>query len=268
MGISNRDWIKLSAYLDGELSAREEQVLTKRLHSEPDLKAALNDLNTAKRVLQSTPKLAVPRNFTLTSKMVGFQLKKPRALGYQLATAAMTVLLVGTLVLDFSRFLVGGAMAPAAPRMEEAMLESAVDEAAEPLVSEMEVDVMEDRAAADAVEEVIVEGEALEPEAEEQELTFGMAAEKNGEGVSLPVEEQDAETNLMMQTGVPQATGQVLPSETPAPDPPVEGIEVDEESYSISRPREIPIFRILEIVFGLGVIGFGTATWMKRRRKI
>lgn len=67
---SNRDYEKLSAYIDGELSSREKRKLEERIQAHPDLQAALRQLTQTKKLLQMTPHRRAPRNFTLTPAMV------------------------------------------------------------------------------------------------------------------------------------------------------------------------------------------------------
>ncbi len=69
--LSSRDWELLSAYLDRRLKPRELASLEARLSADPDLSAALGEIQRTRDALRSLPRLRAPRNFTLTPQMVG-----------------------------------------------------------------------------------------------------------------------------------------------------------------------------------------------------
>jgi len=238
-----------------------------------------------KKVLQSTPSLSVPRTLILTPELVGRKQKRSTAAGYRLAAAMMSFLLIGVLVLDFGRFFLGGAMAPAAPRMEEVMLESAAKEVSEPLHVEAEGEVSQDRMVsesgdAEPVEEILTEEEApaVLLEAEAPEETFGYEQDAAGEekissegdlatGANMADEvDQPAATGQPTQTGQPTETEQPLPSFTPQPQPTIDYFSPDDELYSSPWYSRIPVFRVIELLLILGIVGFGTAAWIKRRK--
>jgi hypothetical protein len=296
MGIREKDWILLSSYLDGELDKRAEDQLKQRIAEDPQFKAALDQLMNTKSVLKATPGLKVPWNFTLTPEMVGVKRKQTAVFGYRLATAVMSIMLVMTLVLDFGRFLLGGAMAPAAPKMEEVMLESSAEEAAEPAISAVEAEAHQDRAEADALEEAPVQGWALEAEGELQvepqaeapppaemeggEEALGIVTDSVEEEKAVPGEETDEAANMAKEVGeppatvyalptgtsAPQPTSEVEPSQTPEIQPTIEYFSPEEDLYKMPWYAGLPVFKILEVLFGLGVVGFGAAAWVKRRR--
>lgn len=100
--ISKRDWERLSAYLDGQLSGRERARMESRLQAEPKLQSALEELRRTQIILRSLPKLRAPRNYALTPQMVPAWEERRRAypiLGF--ASAIATLLLVLVLVGDF-----------------------------------------------------------------------------------------------------------------------------------------------------------------------
>ncbi len=68
--ISPDDWEILSAYLDGQVSAKEQDKLKQKLATEPEFQRALEELQRTKMVLRSAPRRRVPHNFTLTAAMV------------------------------------------------------------------------------------------------------------------------------------------------------------------------------------------------------
>ncbi len=68
--ISPDEWEILSAYLDGQVSAKEQEKLKQKLAAEPELQRALEELQRTKMVLRSAPRRRVPHNFTLTPDMI------------------------------------------------------------------------------------------------------------------------------------------------------------------------------------------------------
>ena len=68
--ISRRDWERLSAYLDKQLSAKESARLKARLQTDIILLTAFKELQMTRNALKQLPHLRAPRNFTLTSEMV------------------------------------------------------------------------------------------------------------------------------------------------------------------------------------------------------
>jgi hypothetical protein len=276
MGTTQKDWIRLSAYLDGELSKKDRERLEIRLESDPRLLSALEQLRITRKILQSAPELPVPRDFTLSVDMVSRKTSRPVAVGYRLAAALATFMLIGVFVLDFGRFFLGGAMAPAAPEMEKVMLESAADELEEPEAYMTESEVEEEQQAPEEIPETpaeesapLVEAEKMEGEeaaraaegVEDHELDAAMetdqepkAAEEVGDTATNQLEAQET-------SGIPTPA----PSQTPPPQPTVDAFYTEEIPAPAWYAR-ISIFRILEVILGLGAIGFAAAAWYKRRR--
>lgn len=63
--LSERDLELLSAYLDGELTDREQEIIEQRLAQDVRLRATLDDLRETVDLVGSLPALKAPRNFTL-----------------------------------------------------------------------------------------------------------------------------------------------------------------------------------------------------------
>jgi len=118
---SFRDIERLSAYLDGELSRAERARLESRLARDAGLSAALDELCTTRALLRRTPRRRVPRNFTLTPKMVGLHPPLPRAVpALRWATVVTTLLLFLTFAGNLIGSLTFGASAPAPMEMAPA----------------------------------------------------------------------------------------------------------------------------------------------------
>ena len=93
LGISNKDWINLSAYIDGALSEQERARLDKRLAESKDLQQELANLQRLKAAVHALPKKKAPRDFMLTPDMV--KARKPQAnlfASFRLASVAATIL--------------------------------------------------------------------------------------------------------------------------------------------------------------------------------
>jgi hypothetical protein len=111
--ISNRDLERLSAYLDGALSAKEASRLEARLQEDPILQQALHDLKETARLVASLSGVPLPRSFTLTPEMAGVR-DRPRVYPVmRLATALATFAFLLVVGVDaISSFALKGALAP------------------------------------------------------------------------------------------------------------------------------------------------------------
>ena len=282
MKISNRDRVQLSSYLDGEMNPREIKKIEDRLTKEPVLQLALEELHRTKLTLQQTPKLIVPHNFILTPEMVGLKTRPRPVRRYRLASALMTFMLIGVLVLDFGRAFVSGSMVPAAPKevMLEAISDSAADALEEPALMEAEGVIESDRAVAETEAGAPLEEESPAPQVADEAVEKGEALGAAQEAESKSTEEEtidaDVTTNqaeewqededaeelaVPSQTVAPEIPG------TPVPQPSPSVYFPDDEIHRIEKIPSIDPFRTLEIIFGLGAISFGIAAWVIRRRK-
>lgn len=106
------DLITLSSYIDGELSASEQEALEQRLSTDEGLRTELDSLRETVELVQSLPLLKAPRNFTLDptvyaptpkSKTVSFISRKTV---WRLGTAAG---IAASFLLVFVVILMGGA---------------------------------------------------------------------------------------------------------------------------------------------------------------
>jgi hypothetical protein len=88
---SDRDLELLSAYLDGELTDREKELLEQRLARENALRAELDDLRDTVALVGDLPRLKAPRNFTLDPAVYG------RPLRHRLFTLKSALQLSGAL---------------------------------------------------------------------------------------------------------------------------------------------------------------------------
>ena len=113
---SSRDLEKLSAYLDGELSASASREMKSRLARDPNLLTALDDLRQTRAILRRIPTRRVPRSFKLTPQMVASKPPMPQAYPvFRFASAVAMILLFFSALPKF-----GSSMDAAAPMMMEA----------------------------------------------------------------------------------------------------------------------------------------------------
>jgi len=282
MKMSSRDWVLLSSYLDGELSPKEIKRIEERLNNEPVLQFALEELQQTKLTLQQTPKLKVPRNFFLTPTMVGMRTRPQPARRYRLASALMTFMLIGVLVLDFGRTFMSGSMAPAAPKevMLEAISDSAADALEEPALMEAEGAMESDRAVAETEAGEPLEEESPAPqvaaEAVEEGEALGAAQEAEGKSTEEEATDAEATTNQAEEWQEDEVAEELaIPSQTitpeipgtPVPQPSPSVYFPDDEIHRIEKTSSIDPIRILEIIFGLGAISFGIAAWVNKRKR-
>ena len=280
MRITDRDWVQLSAYLDGELSGKELDQLRKRLKSDSQLQAALEELNATKQILKAAPQIPAPRRFTLTPEMVGQKEKKTTNRGYRLAAALMSFLLIGVLILDFGGIFFTGALSavPSQKSFEvqlESMPESAADAVEEPAL--MDGAAVPETVAGEALEvtehaeEFVAEDTpaeealAVSVDSAEETLVEGIEGEEQ-EGKTQDVDDSTGANRAQEGEGDLQNTQQAFPTQTPEPAPVVIEYFSEEEIPDPYTSPRLPTLRILEIIFGLGVIGFSAAAWFKRRK--
>jgi anti-sigma factor RsiW len=101
--MNRRDIELLSSYLDGQLKSDAERArLEARLSSDPELRAVLSDLRSARGLLRQLPMRKAPRSFTLTPKMVGKNPPLPRTYpAFRFVTTIATLLLFFSVGLNF-----------------------------------------------------------------------------------------------------------------------------------------------------------------------
>ncbi len=248
MKISRRDWERLSAYIDMQLSARERARLEKRLQSDAALQAALDDLHTMRGALRRLPKVRAPRDFRLTPEMAGQRVAHaPRLFPtFRLASLVASLLLVLLVLGDVFGF---GGMA-LSPRQELAVPSA-----------EMAVEVADELPAAEEpaaiVEEAAPEAEAI-VEGEPESLAVEKAAEDQA-GAALEAGEAPSE-----QTSPPTETA--APAATPLPPAPDEGDTVNADIPQ-QQARPLRIVQVFEIILAAVVLISGGAALYFRRRE-
>jgi hypothetical protein len=296
MKISNRDWIQLSTYLDGELSRKETDQISRRIKNDPALQAALEELRITKDVLSASPELRVPRNFTLSSGQVGIKPRRPVYRKYQLAAALMSFLLIGVLVLDFGRILTGGAFAPGASMAEQIVLEKAAEDSIDAPVEEPALmaeappeegdrSTAEDDLSADGEEAFLADEDAPETEEMEGVIAEDLASEAEAEVQTVEEvppaagtqvgeaktagEESEDEVMAAEEAEETDLANLASPTATPVPSPyqTQPPAFYAEPGTRATPPRQISPLRVLEIIFLVGGISFGITAWVLKRKR-
>jgi hypothetical protein len=194
--IRARDLELLSAYLDGELSARQADRLRRRLLVDPAMRRELESLRATRELLRGLPPVRAPRNFTLSPEMVRRPLLARLFPALGLATAVATVALAVVIAVDLLGSF-GLAAAPAMLGVEE--VEATVE------VARMMQQEAEEGAGPEAM-----------PLAQEQDkAAAGALAPEAGEGTTAPPP---------MATPAPDGAGGALPEATQTAAPTLEAL--------------------------------------------
>jgi hypothetical protein len=254
-GLSKRELIQLSAYLDGELSEREVRQLESRLKKDPELQRALEELNATSRLLAALPAVRPTRNFTLSPEMAGVRRGWSLYPVFRLATVVATVafaVLVGADAL-LSQSLMR-AMAPGADSRElaEAPLEQAPEEALGQEFAPLEKVEEEEEALQEPLPTVVLETEQEAPAAVVEEAPTSCpectpAPEKESMGM------REDEGDRASPTAAPAFTP------TPAPSP--------EPVREVAEPTPFPPIRFVEIGLGLLAIILASLTFYTRQSR-
>lgn len=265
INISNRDWELLSAYMDGQLSSSKRVQLESRMQTNPELRAALDELTQTRAMLRSLPRLKAPHSFKLTPEMVGQRQPKHLYPFFQFASALSSLMLVLVLLSDFLGFGLSSpfgrmaSQAPEAPVVAEVFVESAPESLAMEMPAEEPID------AAKAVPDEqarMVETEELQALLAQGTPFPEPAAGAEAEAyLAAPVAPQEDAPNLMMEaTEAPadvSVAGDVL-ANMPAPAQPAPESEADQASAAVDRESQgFSSMRILQI--SLALVAMGTA---------
>jgi len=281
--ISRRDWERLSAYLDKQLSAKESARLTARLQTDLMLLAAFKELQMARNMLKQLPYLKAPRNFTLTPEMVGARKPQPSRWypAFRFASMLTSLLFVFIIVGDFFS---GGIVT-----MQQDMASPAIAPAAEVVVEEsIETELVSDDAYLDAEIGLLVTEPGAEmapapetvPAAEMEAINSaeGFAAEEDA-----PVEKSSGEVAEEPEAAItesPAPLGETDNQEreisAAAPEEAPSAIESQTDYVDLSNEAETasPVSEttgilwlpLLKIIFGAAAVVTTTITFFLRQR--
>ena len=216
--LSRRDLERLSAYLDGELTASEAQDLEHRLEHEPIMREALEELRATRDLLGAMPEVRIPRNFVLSPEMVGQVERGWRYPVLQLATALAAFAFL--LVVGFDAITSQGLGGASAPMMAEAPV---AEEAAPPEALLHSDDQAEAELQAPQEEQESMEGlQAAEPET--TEMT------QEAQATSAPADDASDETDAEQEFAEEEQARSASPPPTPtvelSPTPTPESTEI------------------------------------------
>lgn len=214
---------ELTAYVDGRLSAADQQRFEAQLADDEALRQEVELQRELKTAMSQMPTLRAPRNFTLDPAVYGaaeptFAMQLYPKL--RTATAIMAVLLVGIVALDFLTTGGGGALTSAPADVAMVQQESAAEpmvEATFPAAAGELTDMGTSASNADEAAERIIEEEVvIETEVEAEEVMEDEAMdEEMSEGIF-----DDVASDITADDG---GTDTDLFEEAPAPVPPAEG---------------------------------------------
>lgn len=289
--LSPREWQKISAYLDNQLSDRERRALEARLQTESVLRQGLEEMRRTRILLRSASRRKAPHNFTLTRAMAESTRPARRPVwasfpAMRLASVVASALLVFTFLGDVA---LGGMLRSASSvAMESAPAAGAVMDtqaeptpvAEEPLLNAMEAPearTMEPTPTQGLM--MAMPAPTLDPT---QEVYQRMTNAPPGMGMGMAEPQVTATPEpLTMQAfesptveGAPElsmkASGETAPYAAPEPtaEPEVSAYPPAEEAL---RSGQAPfdytrLFRPAEILFALIAIAAGLGAFLARRR--
>ncbi len=283
--LSTRDLELLSAYIDGELSARGLARLLPRLDREPGLKQALEEMKAVVQQMGSLPEAPLPRSFTLTPEVAGIR-SRPRAYPvFQLATALAAIAFVALVGLDTitSQFSLASRGAVMSDIVQEALV-AAPQAEAELGIGETFAQADDQRDGADVLAEEEVAGELAPPAVEapgepDEELRSGASpspqpsAEKAvggetivGEGAGeQPAEPCADEHATTLDAESMNAVAETQESEVVSPGD--ADLAFAQETTGRWELAPIPTLRLIEIGVGSLVLILGGLTlWIRTKR--
>ena len=136
VNLSQKDWMLISAYLDGRLTSSEITRMDTRLKADAQFHQAYVEIKNTRRLLRSLPKRRAPRNFTLSQSYTRSRAKRWGLNSYFGLASAVTILALFFVFASANHFFMQPSLMAAAPEM--VMLDSsastAADENATPMI--------------------------------------------------------------------------------------------------------------------------------------
>lgn len=259
-GISTKELLQVSAYIDGAMSPKEKQAFEAHLASSATLHKELLDYVHLKAALRSLPHKKAPRNFTLSPERVQVRKAVPRlAPAFSFASAGVAILLM----LAFgSEYLLGRSsqmISTEALEPQAAMLESApAADATEPAIIFWNA-VPLGMGGGGAEEKMGIGGGPMLGSAEDVPMIVSVPPEDRSisEGSSSTIVE-DVEERETLILGLP--TDETSDAATR---------QVGWFRTAINRMAAWPVIRWVEVGLGALLLGFGITAiifWTKKRR--
>ena len=282
---------RLTAYLDGVLPADEQAQMAQALANDPALRAEMEAQQQVRRILRQLPRQPVPRNFLLDPAQFAAKPRPSRAAQLypplRLATAAMTLLLVGVIALDWQTRPTTPMASPMSAPASIALLEQAAPPTAdEPPADIFAFSMPQDDGTAENIVEIEVTREVVVMEmldvdlTEHEEEVVGQGSMAPMAAMSEMVEEEmgtaEGGGDEMRHTEMaplplplPTGTAELGPRPTPAPtlaprmaEPtplPAAPLEADTAVFPAPEPEVAPppppaTFPWRPIQIGLGIL--------------
>lgn len=271
--ISDRELELLSAYLDHELSPKDQDLIEARLESNPDLRRILGELHQNRAAMRRLPRLRAPRNFTLSPDAVGVKSKRRTYPVFGIVSALSSFVLILVLAGDFL-FQPAMVSQPIVDTLATEAIQVEITGEAEILreaeiIVTSQVEALEELPQA-APAESIVESESMAMEAEGIAATPSVETTRGIDTFSSKIPQTTATLSTREDTITPSPTQTaVQPTQTPTISIPTSTVETESIEPGESFPPPTPItidsqspgsgpqiIRILEI--SLAVIALGT----------
>ncbi len=192
--ISNDDRALLSAYIDDELPAEQQQALEARLAQEPTLRQELESLRTVVRALQGLPDLTAPRDFTVTPDMVADDQERSPVIRFPMRVVSTLSGAAAVLLVSVGLFLL---LASSSQQMEDTAVvqfESAREVAVQPTQTAQAVPQAESLSQGDDIGAAgDMARESAELDAEQEETTgVGAAGDVAQESAEMDMEQEES----------------------------------------------------------------------------
>jgi hypothetical protein len=268
-----KDFDRLSAYIDDQLSPREKAALEARLERDAELRAALDELRLTVRALRALPSVKPPRSFTLTPALVGQGAggRQPFFPALRLAAALSAIALVVVMAGDIA---VTTGLLPGAPAAEPAAVALSARETPGP-PAEPEADVRIEMLPPEDLPAPEQTGTVAAAEVEAFEATAQGAVGQGG--VTAPEAETPSAAEMMVAatpetTATPSAERKAVPADTAeAPGaaelaPPADVTGEDTFAVTVAEaPPGLSTLRIVQVALAILTVMLGLGAWFTRR---
>ncbi len=280
--LSERDLELISAYLDGEVNAREKISIEQRLAQDTQFKLAYEQLLTTRKLLRSQAQLRAPRNYTLslesapTVQRFGWGWIAFPAL-LRTASALASILFVVLFALNW--FSMGRMMSAAPQPAGEVFFQASAPEGVDEQPPLSRIAPSEEQPMAKGLATAAPTPEIIYPSSS---AVGGMGGgEGEGEGViEAPLLEPYSGTLLIPSTETvtstlslptPEGVGEMaLESEAASPDEPLAQMQASPEGEETGLTGvEVPhAWLIKQILYGLLAISFGVFALRFGKRRL
>lgn len=231
--LSDRDYELISAFLDGEVDARQKKDIEGRLSRDTQFRSAYEQMSRTRQLMRSQPLLRAPRTYTLSSKAIAALQPTKRALLsfpalLQTASAFASVVF---LILFGLNWLTADRMRSAAPLASQEILLQSTELAPLELPSEVsQIAPAEEQPMAKSMPTVM----PIQPIAPEIGGMGGGADERADSGVEMeaPLLEPSSGTELLAPTDTITAPARMAPLAIPG--------EGDVYSQQVPSEESIP----------------------------